>query len=211
MKSLVTQLKELSERDYIECSVAGLNELLIYLNFNSQSYIHFLTHAIRIKADSAPDSIKQLEMLLFMMKDFYQMNTKPGVGLYVQEKDLKTVIGNWFSQEVKYLEKKLNMPGPRLPEPQTLPKSPYDGSAKVICALTVDQISLFLRAAFECKVIIANSLNAAFKQVVPFLSTSLKENLSPDSMRSKSYAAEAKDKDILIRVLEKLIQKIRGF
>lgn len=211
MKSLIMKLEELSEQDYITCSAAGLNELLIYLNFNSQAYINFLIHAVRDKIDACSDPHKQLEMLLLLMKDFNQMHSKPGVALDVKEKDLKTVIGNWFSQEVQYLERKLNWPGPWVNESLIHSKPVNPAPAKIMCSLTVDQISLFFRAAFESRIIIANSLNAVFKQIVPFLSTPFKENISADSMRSKSYAAEERDKDILVQILEKLIVIIKEF
>src|SRR5690606_18034079 len=66
---------------------------------------------------------------------------------------------------------------------------------KVLCALSTDQIALILRAATELRILKARSLNDMFKTIVPHLSTPHKENLSYDSMRSKSYVAEEKDKE----------------
>jgi hypothetical protein len=54
-------------------------------------------------------------------------------------------------------------------------------------------------------------MNEVFKTIVPHLSTPYKENLSYDSMRSKSYVAETRDKEIVIETLEKMIKKIKGY
>lgn len=211
IKGLVLKLQELSEKDYISCSPAGLNEILIYLDFNSQAYITYLTQAIKEKVDAYPEVHKQLEILRLLKKDFCQMNRKPGIALDIQGKGLKTVVGNWFSQELQFLELKLEERKTWINE-SLIPARPIQsGSVKFMCALSVDQIAVFLRALFESKILIANSLNILFKQIVPFLSTPYKENISADSMRSKSYAAEERDKDKLIQILEKLISIIRDF
>jgi hypothetical protein len=54
-------------------------------------------------------------------------------------------------------------------------------------------------------------MSQVFKKIVPFLSTPSKEELSYDSVRSKSYTAEAKDKENVITALEKLISKIKNY
>jgi hypothetical protein len=50
-----------------------------------------------------------------------------------------------------------------------------------------------------------------FKQIVPYLSTSHKANISFDSMRSKSYAAEKRDKEMVIQALEQMIKNIKEY
>jgi hypothetical protein len=50
-----------------------------------------------------------------------------------------------------------------------------------------------------------------FKTIVPHLSTPYQENISYDSMRSKSYTAETRDKEIAIQTLEQMIKKIKEY
>ena len=91
-------------------------------------------------------------------------------------------------------------------------KAPVENEkSKILCILSTDQTGLILRAADELKILIAKSMNEVFKTIVPHLSTPYKENLSYDSMRSKSYAAEERDKKIAIETLEKLIEKIKSY
>jgi hypothetical protein len=57
----------------------------------------------------------------------------------------------------------------------------------------------------------ARSLNSVFKNIVPFLSTPYQENISYDSMRSKSYSAESRDKEIVTETLQQMIKKINEY
>ena len=54
-------------------------------------------------------------------------------------------------------------------------------------------------------------MNEVFKTIVPHLSTPYKENLSYDSMRSKSYVAETRDKEIVIETLHQIIEKVKRY
>jgi hypothetical protein len=85
------------------------------------------------------------------------------------------------------------------------------GKPKLTCTLTVDQIGLILKAADESRLIISSSLSMIFKNIVPYLATEIKDELSWDSMRSNSYHPEQRDKEAAIAALEKLIKKIRDY
>ncbi len=61
------------------------------------------------------------------------------------------------------------------------------------------------------KIIMARSLNSVFKNIVPHLSTPYQEDISYDSMRSKSYSAEQRDKEIVIQTLQQMISKIKEY
>ncbi|HSV10119.1 MAG TPA: hypothetical protein VLI68_05080, partial [Hanamia sp.] len=76
---------------------------------------------------------------------------------------------------------------------------------------STDQIGIFLRAFDELKVLQARSMNEVFKTIVPHLSTPYKEELSYDSVRSKSYVAEERDKKIVIETLQQVIETIKRY
>jgi hypothetical protein len=98
-----------------------------------------------------------------------------------------------------------------------LPKHPHepvggDGPfKKVHSKLSVDQLALILRAAYDQGVIVTKSLNHLFRTLVPYLSTDERRDLSFGSMRSKSYNAEIKDKELTIAVLSQLVEAIRNY
>jgi hypothetical protein len=207
------ELLELPENETYEFTT--LDEMLIYLNFNNKSYMSYFTNKLAEKINVNENNSDKLERLLFHYKQFNQMHRKSGVILNPQYGDLKTELGNWFTQEIFYLEKKLH-----------LSIVPINGSAnqksservsqknerqKLLCILSVDQLALVLRSADDLKIIIARSLNAIFKTIVPHLSTPYQENISYDSMRSKSYSAEVRDKEIVIQTLQQMINKIKEY
>jgi hypothetical protein len=210
-KRLVQVLKEISGQHIYTCMAAGINETLISLNFNTPVYFDYFTQSINVQVKASGDIPDQLEKLLFLRKSFYQINTKPGIAFNPGEKDLKTTIGNWFNQEIKFLEKKRHLNLSTSQDNTHTPKNPPKDQLKIVTTLSVDQLGLIFRAADEMKVIIARSLNEVFKQIVPHLSTSTKENISLDSMRSKAYVAEEKDKKAVIHTLEQMIKKIKEY
>jgi hypothetical protein len=75
--------------------------------------------------------------------------------------------------------------------------------------LSADQVALLLRAGFEKGVFICRSLRQLFNIVVPHISTLKADKPSPDNTRSKAYAPEESDKEVLIAKLESVIDRIR--
>lgn len=211
-------LKELEVLDDPESEIgvfSNLDELLIYLNFNSKSYMSYFTKRLAEKINAYENIGDKLDRLLFHYKEFNQMHRKPGVILNPQYGDLKTELGSWFTQEIFYLEKKLHLtivPINRSAEQKgSEPTSQKNEPQKLLCILSVDQMALVLRSADDLKIIMARSLNTVFKTIVPHLSTPYQDNISYDSMRSKSYAAETRDKEIVIQTLEQMIKKIKEY
>jgi hypothetical protein len=210
VKELVKELKALDEPAESLSVYSVLDELLIYLNFNSKAYQNHFTQAVARKINACESFSDKLDGLLFYFKEFKQLHRKSGVVLNPQQADLKTAIGNWFTQEIFYLEKKLHLSIIPLNSNQVQPSSQKD-KPKVMCILSVDQMGILLRAADELKIISARSLNSVFRSLAPHLSTPYQENISYDSMRSKSYIAETRDKQILTQTLQQLIEKIDDY
>ncbi|MFI2744094.1 hypothetical protein ACG2LH_15265 [Zhouia sp. PK063] len=95
------------------------------------------------------------------------------------------------------------------PQKPTLKKQ--RSSQKVRCNLSTDQAALILRAADESRLLQSKSLRHVFHTITPFLATPTKENLSSDAMRVSAYKAEEKDKDIVVRELQRLIEKVKSY
>lgn len=214
IKELLNELEVIEALEENKCTYTSLDRILIYLNFNNTEYMNYLTQKIANKINTHDDVSKRMDCLLIHFKEFNQMHRKLGIALYPQQIDLKDELSNWFSQEIFYLEKKLHFSIVPLrdkvagiKEKTTVEKE----RSKVLCVLSTDQTALILRASDELKILVAKSMNEVFKTIVPYLSTPYKENLSYDSMRSKSYVAETRDKEIAIQTLEKMIKKIKEY
>lgn len=213
-KDLVRGLEEIDWNSVNNKAFSPIDELLIYLNFNSKSYINLLTERISQCINSCDNSIEKMDRLLYYYKAFNQLHRKPGLVLNPNYHDLETILGNWFTQEILYLEKKLHLSVVPLQSKKENPvekQSTAKEKQKVLCMLSTDQIGLMLRASDELRILVAKSMSQVFKTIVPHLSTPYKEDLSYDGMRSKSYVAEERDKQIAIETLERIIKKIKEY
>lgn len=214
-KDLLKELELLEPPQCETCVFTALDELLIFLNFNNKSYIGYVTKRIAERLNANENIADKLERLLFHYKQFNQMHRKPGVILNPQYGDLKTELSNWFAQEIFYLEKRLHLTivpiNGSTEQKSSGTVSQKTEPQKLLCILSVDQMALLLRAADDLKIVTARSLNAVFKTIVPHLSTPYQENISYDSMRSKSYTAETRDKEIVIQTLQQMIKKIKEY
>lgn len=103
-----------------------------------------------------------------------------------------------------------NKKGARLPFQDGV-EAKQSGMEKITCNLSADQLALILRAMDESRLVGAKSMNAVFRQIIPFLSTDRKVNLSYGAVRSKAYSPEDRDRQVAVGLLEKMIEKIQSY
>ncbi|GGN06472.1 hypothetical protein GCM10010967_47170 [Dyadobacter beijingensis] len=209
-KELLAGLEKISQEQDQTTLHGAVVELLVYLNFNSRSFMNYYTQKLAQKINAFGAVHEKMTELLLSYKQFNQMHRKPTVKLNPHHADLKKVLGNWFAQEITYLEKKHQwdvLPLQNQQQPSKAKSDPF----KIMCFLSVDQIALTLRAMDATRVVKAKSLNAVIQTIAPYLSTPRKEDLSQESMRNKSYAFEQADKAIVIRMLEGMINWIKEY
>jgi len=210
VKDLCLELERLELVDEVAV-YSRLDELLINMNFNSKIYIYSLTQKLAANINDLQQPGEKMDRLLFYFKLFKQYHKKPGIIFNQKDADLHKQVSNWFTQEVFYLEKQIHysiIPLKVAEAPKTVVK---DEKQKLLSILSVDQMALILRAADDLKIVMARSLNSVFKNIVPYLSTPYQENISYDSMRSKSYSAEIRDKEIVTETLRQMIKKINEY
>jgi hypothetical protein len=190
----------------------SLDELLIGLNFNSQDYINCLTERIINNLNTQATSTDRMSKLLFYFKEFSQLYSNEKIMFEPSQQNIKDVLHNWFKHEIAYLEREIYL------NVETIMNSKINGrdaiekeENKVECILSTDQMGLILRATDESRILKARSMSQIFKTIVPHLSTPFKKDLSYQSVRSKSYNAEERDKEIAIQTLEKIIKKIKTY
>ena len=209
MKDLVKELERIDQPENPRCIYTALVELLVYLNYNSKLFINHFTSKIKSQINLLPLIDKKIVQLEFKRKEFQQMHVKPGVIFNPEYNGIQAEIDRWFTHEIYYVSQELKVPeiAAVLNPPAVLPKRKERD--KILCTLTGDQIGLFLRASDQNRLLIAPSMTAIFKAIVPSLSTRDREDLSIENTRVKSYEATDHDKETLIQALEKLIQTIK--
>lgn len=213
-KQLIKQLELLGILEKENLVKSTIDEILIYMNFNSRTFINYFTQCQTNKINCCESPAGKMENLLLCFKEFNQIHSKDGVILNPNHQDLKIILSEWFKHEMIYLEKKLHysvVPLRSIDEKMNKVKTIDLTKDKILCKLSTDQTALILRASDELKILVAKSMNQVFKTIVPFLSTPNKVDLSYDSMRSKSYVAEERDKKIVIETLECMIKQIKEY
>lgn len=207
---LLQNLDQLEESDRISSRYSLLEELLITLNFNHRSFISMLTQKTADRVNKQDSLKKRIALLALYHKEFKQVIAEPGRSYQAAHPSLQTILDNWFCQETFYLEKQLHLDIAPIDEEK---KDINDRQQiyKLLCSLSEDQLGIVLKAADDLKIIISRSLSNVFNQIVPYLSTPYKEKLSADSMRSHTYSIEERDKQIVIEILQKMIDKIKEY
>jgi len=188
-----------------------IDKILIEKNFNSAVYIDHIISHINEEIDFAESLSYRITRLLFYKKEVDRMYSNEKISFDPSRNNIKPILENWLTQEIIYLEKKLELTI-KSNSDQLKPLNSSTGlNNKIECDLSIDQMALILRATDEARIIKARSMNHFFKMIVPHLATPFKTDLSYQSVRSKSYTPEERDKEIAIKILEKIITKIQSY
>ncbi|WKK59714.1 hypothetical protein [Sphingobacterium sp. BN32] len=212
LRELINGLEEIDWIRNDREDFSQLEQLLIYMNFNSKKFMNILTDRLAKEVNRYEQPVERMDKLLYFYKAYNQLHRKPDTKLNPKYRDLDTVINNWFSQEIVYLEKKLRLTViPLQGNTHMTSNNRTTPIQKVLCVLSTDQMALILRATDDLRIIHAKSLTEVFRTIAPHLSTPYKEDISHEAMRSKSYNPEERDRQIAIETLERIIQRIREY
>jgi len=210
-KDLVKGLEEIARTKPEQKTDKAINELLIYRNFNKKAYLKYFTEKIADRLNTCEPVMEKLDLLHFSYKEFKQMYRKPNVKLNPNYDDIEDVVGNWFSEEINYFEKKFQYQSSQIDDRTGFIQNRTGEKVKVKLALNADQIALLLRAFVEVGILYVQSINLVFKTIIPFVSSIKQDSLSWESMRKRSYTAEDKDKKAVISILEKAIVYVKKY
>lgn len=206
---LTHKLQRIDWKDHELIAFSPVDELLIYMNYNSKTYIKMLESWLKQCIEASDNPIEELRKLHFYRKELAQLHRKPDIALHHDYLPVFDVMNNWFVHETDYLESKLEL--------WTKAKAAETDNAeikekeRIRWSLSSDQIALMLRAADDTRVILAKSMNAVFKTVVPHISSQHTDELSASAVRSRSYHAEQTDKEAVITALQKMIKRIEEY
>lgn len=182
--------------------------MLIQRNFNSPAFVTYLTQRIQEMSDVHRAQSEKVSFLAYINKIVSQLPVMKDIIYHIGYQGVAATLGQWIHQEIEYqnLVMKVNVAtDPALIKPGKYVKK---NANKVLCSLTVDQLALFFKAADHAKIITARSLSAIFNAVAPHLATANKEDISPGSLRTKSYSVEQRDKEMVLEVIDQIVQQI---
>ncbi|SKC18544.1 hypothetical protein [Dyadobacter psychrophilus] len=203
---LIAGLTQMQIHEQASINQNNLHNLLIGFNFNNADFIRFYTGQIALQIQQQDFAHSGLVQLQFFYKEFCQIQMHSKRAFDDKNPDIKKVIGSWFEQEVHFA---------RLYSKQVansrLPLSSDGKPFKVLCFLSVDQIAIILRSMDALRIFQAKSLVAIMQSLAPYLSTSVKADISWQSMRSKSYTLEENDRKVVISTLQSMIKWIEEY
>jgi len=176
---------------------APMERLIVYMNFNSKNAIDAILGRIDKIVRGHQDTVDRKFALMDFQREFRQLHRKPGVILNPGYHTVDDFMGNWFQAEISYFDQIGQRSTPMAPSGTGQGHAPLpartSGYAKLRSNLTVDQLALVLRSVDEAGLVEARSLNQVFREIVPYLSTHFRTEISPGSMRVKSYHPEERD------------------
>ncbi|ALM50157.1 hypothetical protein AMR72_15395 [Flavobacterium psychrophilum] len=210
-KELITEMEGLSQSVKMGQMPKALHELLIYMNYNSLGYLEYYTRELTGITGTLRTSEEQAAFLKKRYKKFKHLYCNTYIALHLGKDNIKGLISGWFESQLSLLSQgKLSTAVPYGKAYKGLaPPPPLKVMPKIICTFSATQLAILLRVADQAQLIKAPSLSAVFKAVVPHLSTLHTGDLSPDSIRSKSYLFDEKDRESTIDLLQQLIKKIK--
>ncbi|HEU4791362.1 MAG TPA: hypothetical protein VFS71_16865 [Flavobacterium sp.] len=211
-KELLKNLESFNDFENTLSVYSSFDVLLIGLNFNCLEYVNSLISRILSDVDNQESTAERMTKLLWHFKEFRQLYSNDKIMFEPSQQNIKEILNNWFKHEIAYLKKGMEFTQESKTDSVT---KPVGGiileENKIECILSTDQMGLILRATDESRIVKARSMSQVFKTIVPHLSTPFKKDLSYQSVRSKSYNAEERDKEIAIQTLEKIIKKIKTY
>jgi hypothetical protein len=213
LKELLKKVDDLDASESSSSIYSPFDMLLISLNFNTMEYINYLISRIAGNIDNQSTIAERMGKLLLYFKELSQLYSNDKTMFEPSQQNIKVVLQNWFKHELAYLEKEIELSmDPKIgADIKQLDGITKEVENKIECVLSTDQMGLILRATDESRILKAKSMTQIFKTIVPHLSTPYKKDLSYQSVRSKSYNAEERDKEIAIQTLEKIIKKIKTY
>lgn len=105
-KDLVTEIEKINNLAEESRKHDALIDCLVCLNFNSRAFMNYYTQKVAQRVNAYGSLKEKMTQLLLCYKEFNQMHHKLSVRLNPSYEGIKKVVGNWFAQEITYLEKK---------------------------------------------------------------------------------------------------------
>lgn len=186
-----------------------VQRFLVYINFNSKELMDLLVRGITENCKDSYASLERAEMLRKLRANFNQLHRKPGIILNPGYISLDTFLNGWFDLEIELQSGDSHGRDPNRPEHR------HRAIGREEKALTLnasaDQLAILLRLLDEERVVNARSLSQVFQCIVPHLSTIYRKDLSPSSVRVKSYHPEEGDKMRVIQILQGMVSRVKEY
>lgn len=186
-------------------SKGSLKELLIRLNFNCFSFLHYLTCEIVNDLEELDSYSEKMERLYWNLKWIKQIQmTEKTYNKSV--KSLKDLLIDWINEEISYLEKSVIL--------EKLPKNDTDNSEakefKLITDLSVSQLGFLLRVFMDSGLFKNKNHRAVARFFARHTKTKGSAAISPGNLLNKFYDVSGNVEEVVKGVVFDMLNQIRN-
>ncbi|NJK97049.1 MAG: hypothetical protein HC905_20895 [Bacteroidales bacterium] len=185
----------------------GLPEVcLIASNFNSFSFLHYLTHQIENDLEELDTYAEKMEKLLWNLKWAKQIQIT-GKAYNASRKSIKELLIDWINEEINYLEKSFNLRKNPIAEAETS----EDKSFKLITDLSVPQLGFLLRIFMESGLFKNKNHRAVAKFFAKHTKTKGSASISPGNLSNKFYDVTGNVEQVVKDIVFNMLNQIRKY
>jgi hypothetical protein len=179
-------MKEMSKRLLLlspECTAEQIEEVLIYMNFNSKMYLKDKLRQLSDTIRYIPSVHQQLTKTRWLLKMNKQQQEHAGFVFNRRYPSLKDQISEWLELEIEYLEHKVRDPE----NIELLEEVARWQHFKVKMNVSVSELAFLLRVMMDHGVIQHANKSEVVEFFAGYFSTSNQRVISAESLRKKMY------------------------
>jgi hypothetical protein len=202
--------KLLNELLKIPCSIEAnektelLKQKLIYYNFNSWRFFHYLTEEIIHEVQLEETKKDQLLKYHYHLKCINQTFFESGKFLNPNREPLHDLLTQWLSDEIYYLEKQIQLNG----STNILEKELTNSNFKVQTSLSVPQLAYLIRLFIRIGVITNKTLTDLMRFLSSHIQTKQSDELGSESLYKRFYENSDSSKRVVKTLVIKLLNEI---
>nr|WKN38682.1 hypothetical protein K4G66_08200 [Tunicatimonas sp. TK19036] len=167
----------------------SLLSVLLHMNFNSPAMRQWLVKHLQNQLDTQENRQQPLSLLYYYEKWYHQQPVPQGLAYDPMGPALQQHILSWIKEEIRYREKRADVPFPATESSVS--------QDKVKTNLSVAQIALLLRLCSEVGIFPEQNLSNLCRRFSSILHSLKEEDISAESLRGKYYEHDRRSVQVL--------------
>jgi len=169
-----------------------LRNILIYINFNNNALLDYLTEEILEEVYKKGTIKEQLLKLKYYLKLYRQKQTRNDIAFLPSRRNIKDQIVDWTTEEINYLtsSKKLIRKVNHHIKPNMEPR-------KFRLNLSVPEIGVLTKIAIDAKIVDTKEITPFVRFLSEHFSSKRQENISDSSLYNKTYLYDVPDPELI--------------
>ncbi len=159
-------------------------EWLFFMNLNVLQFFQFYNKRISTEVEQSYNVSEKLEVLFWHLKTLNQKSSRDKIKFKTNLPSIRKQLIYWLNEEIEYFRRKVSLD--IVPNPITC----ADSTPKMLCDLSVAQLSYFSSLMVKAGIIKNNNQSEVFRFVANNFKTPSTEQISPVSVKTKYYNVE---------------------